>query len=91
MKTAWDLHRKWLEEEDYREAYLEMEPEFAIARTLLAARAKSGLTQAEVARKMHTTQSAVARLESGRSNPSVGLLKRYASAIGSRIRIELIA
>ncbi len=55
---------------------------------LLVARTRAKLTQAQVARRMGTSQSAVARLESGRS-PSLASLRKYAAATGSRVEITL--
>ena len=60
-----------------------MAPEFEIARALIAARARAGLTQAQVAARMGTTPSVVPRLESGRL-PSIRTLERYAKATGAR-------
>jgi transcriptional regulator with XRE-family HTH domain len=59
------------------------------AHTLLAARARSGLTQAEIAARMGTTQSAVARLESGKAKPSLRTLERYAAATGAKLKVTL--
>jgi transcriptional regulator with XRE-family HTH domain len=70
-------------------AYDALGPEFELARELLAARTRAGLTQAEVARRMRTTQSAVARMESGRRAPSLNSLRRYAKATGSRAVVRL--
>ena len=50
----------------------------------------AGLSQTELAEKMGTTQSTVARLESCSYTPSVSTLKRVAEATGSRLRIEFI-
>jgi len=55
------------------------------------ARARSRLTQAQIAERMGTTQSVVARLESGRVKPSLRTLERYAAATGSRLTITLEA
>jgi len=60
-----------------------------LAGELIRARIRSGLTQKQLAEKMGTTQSSVARLESGSTLPSLRSLKKYASATGSRIRIFL--
>ena len=46
-------------------------PEFELARELISARMRAGLTQGEVAARMGTTQSVVARIESGRGTPSM--------------------
>lgn len=56
---------------------------------MAGARARSGLTQAEIAARMGTTQSAVARLESERSLPSLRTLQRFAEAVGARLVVTL--
>jgi transcriptional regulator with XRE-family HTH domain len=75
-----------------RKAYNELQEEFAFLDEVLRARARAGLTQAEVARRVGTTQSAIARLESGagKHSPSVATLQRYARALGFRLEIKLI-
>ena len=65
--------------------------EFDLARELIAARVRAGLTQAEVAARMGTTQSVVARLESGAQMPSVNTLLKFAKATRSRPIIKLLA
>jgi transcriptional regulator with XRE-family HTH domain len=52
---------------------------------LTAARAASGLSQTEVAARMGTSQSALARLESGRTDVRLSTLNRYAAAIDADI------
>lgn len=73
----------------YRAAYEALEPEFALVTALIAARAHAQLTQAELAQRMGTTESAISRLESGRSKPSTRTLERYAAATGHRLDIRL--
>ncbi|MDP3546713.1 MAG: helix-turn-helix transcriptional regulator [Phreatobacter sp.] len=82
------LHEKWLADPAYRAEYDALQDEFALAAVLVEARAHSGLTQEEVARRMGTTQSVVARLESGKSMPSTRTLKKYADATGTRLVIR---
>jgi len=55
------------------------------------AREKAGMTQAQVARRMGTTQSVVARIEGGGSQPNLKTLQRYAEAVGRRIQVKLVA
>lgn len=74
-----------------RDEYHAQAPEFAIARELIAARVRAGLTQAQVAERMQTAQSTVARMESGKSLPSLRSLTRYAEATGSRAVLRLEA
>lgn len=63
MARITEMHKKWLEEPEYRRAYDTLDAEFALARAVIAARNRVGLTQAQLARKMGTTQPVVARLE----------------------------
>jgi transcriptional regulator with XRE-family HTH domain len=51
-------------------------------------RQKADLTQAELARRLGTTQSAVARLESSRSNPRIDTLERALLATGQSLTIR---
>lgn len=73
-----------------KKAYDALEQEFAFLDEVLKARASAGLTQAQVAERIGTTQSAIARLESGAGKPSVATLQRYASALGCRIEIKFV-
>ena len=57
MSNVRDLHKKWSREADYRAAYDKLEPEFELARALIAARVSAGLTQVQLAERMKTTQS----------------------------------
>ena len=68
---AWK--RKMLKDPAFKKEYDALEEEFAIAGELIGARAKAKLSQAQVARRMGTSQSAVARIESG---PSLTSLRR---------------
>ena len=56
----------------------------------ITARAAAGRTQQALAERMGTTQSAVARLEGGRVSPTVETLRRYAKAVGKRLRVEMV-
>lgn len=81
----------WRKDPAFREAYQALEAEFALAAQVIEARARAGLTQAELAQRMGTSQSAVARLESGTARPSVATLEKLAAATGSKLRIALEA
>jgi transcriptional regulator with XRE-family HTH domain len=73
-------------------AYAQLDEEFAFLDEVLKARAAAGLTQAQVAARIGTTQSAIARLESAeaRHSPSIATLQKYAKALGYRVRLRLI-
>ena len=91
MKTisAKEVHEKHMAESPgYREAYEALEDEFALIEAMMDARKRSRLSQAEIASRMGTTESAVSRLESGRVKPSTRTLERYAAATGHRLKIS---
>ncbi len=71
----------------------ELGDEFALLDEFLKARTKQGLTQVQVAEKIGTTQSAVARMESGKGkhSPSLATLAKYAEAIGCRLEVKLVS
>ena len=83
------LFDEWHKDPEYMKEYDALEGEFALASQIIGARARANLTQAELAERMNTSQSAVARLESGRSRPSVTTLEKLAKATGSKLRIIL--
>ena len=82
------MHKKWLKEAKYKKAYDALGEEFVLAGAVMDVRNRAGLTQEELGRKMGTTQPVVARLESGRSCPSMRTLERLAEATGSRLLIS---
>jgi transcriptional regulator with XRE-family HTH domain len=77
---------------DVKNAYDELAEEFAFLDQVLKARTESGLTQAEVAARVGTTQSAIARLESAelKHSPSIATLQKYAKALGYKVEIRLV-
>lgn len=90
MTRFHELHERWLKEDPaYAAEHRAMEPEFALARELIRARTSAGMTQEDVAHRMGTKQTVVARLESGRAKPSTRTLERYAEATGRRLKISL--
>jgi ribosome-binding protein aMBF1 (putative translation factor) len=88
MTRIKDLHKAWMKDPEYRREYDLLEEEFALAAAVAKARRRAGLSQAEIARRMKTTQSTIARLESGRGKPSTRTLNRFAKATGHRLKIS---
>ena len=83
--------KKASKRKEFRKAYDDREEEYRLTREMLAARSKFGLTQEAVAELMGTTKSAVSRLEAvGKHAPSLTTLKKYARAVGCRLKIKLI-
>jgi transcriptional regulator with XRE-family HTH domain len=88
MTKVKDLHKTWMKDAAYREEYDALEEEFTMIAAIAKARRSAGLSQAELAGRMKTTQSTVARLESGRGQPSTRTLLRFAKATGHRLKIS---
>ena len=74
---------------DFRRVSDEFDVEYEVARQMQMARTQAGLTQADLARRMHTTQSVVSRIESG-VNVSIETLARFAEACGSRLQVQMV-
>lgn len=94
MKTHNELIQKWHADKKFKQAYGALEDEFNLFDEMLTARKKSGLTQAQVAKKMNTHVPAIARLEASggknKSSPSISTLKKYANAIGYQLVIKFV-
>lgn len=86
--AADELFARWRKDPAYDEAFEALSEEYAIAAALIAARSHAGLTQVELAERMGTTQSAIARLESGRVRPSTSTLEKVAKATGTRLKVS---
>lgn len=84
-----DLKTDFLKRTDVRAEYEALAEEFSIAEALIRARSEADMTQTDVAEKMHTSQSYVAKMEGGQVSPSIKALQRYAAATGSRLKISL--
>ena len=89
MKTWKTLKRELLKDTEVAREYKKLEPRYQLISQLIEARAKRGLTQQQVAKKIGTKQSAVARLEAGSINPSVDFLEKIAQALGSKLIIQV--
>jgi transcriptional regulator with XRE-family HTH domain len=83
------LKKRWMKEPGFKAGYDALEEEFAIASVLIEARTRANLSQHQLAERMGTSQSTIARLESGASRPNLSTLERIAKATGTRVRITL--
>ena len=92
MLTHKELKNRALERADVKEEYERLDEEFRLLDEFFKARAAAGITQAEVAERIGTTQSAIARLESGKGkhSPSLATLQKYAHALGCRLELRLV-
>ena len=93
MLTHKALKARALNRPEVKAEYDRLEEEFAFLDQFLKARAAAGLTQAEIAERIGTTQSAIARLESGEGKriPSLATLRKYARAVCCRIELRLVS
>lgn len=91
MTKLADLKKQLMEDPAFRAEYEKADTEYALIEALIRARTKARLSQAELARRIGTTQSAIARLEGGNVSPTLTTLKRYAEATGARLQIEIVS
>lgn len=85
----WETHKKQLlKDPKFIKALEETRPEYEIARAIILARIKHKLTQKQLAKKLKTQQSVIARVESAQTTPSLSFLKRFASAFGGSVQIS---
>ena len=89
MKTFSQFKRETLKNKRIRAAYETIDPEFEITIALIKRRLEKGFTQQELAKRVGTKQSAIARLESGTYNPSLNLLKKVTHALNARLKITV--
>lgn len=78
-----------LKDPSFRKAWEEAELEYQIAQAMIAKRLTKRMTQKDLARKTHTTQTVISRIENMSGNPTVSLLKRITQALGLHIRVSL--
>jgi len=90
MTKIAELKERLMKNPEFRAECEKADAEFALVEALVHARMNAKLTQAQLAKKLGTTQSAIARLEGGRISPSVATLRRYAQATGAKLRIDLV-
>lgn len=88
MKSYAAVRKQFLKDKKIRQDYDKIGPEFALAEAIIQKRIEKGLTQAGLARKMKTKQSAISRLESGGYNPSLAFLEKAAKALDARLELS---
>jgi len=88
--THEEVKAELMKDPGFRKAYEALEPEFRLRGALINARQKQGLTQAEIARRAGTTQSAIARFESQATNPTLEFMQRLAAAVGADLEVRFV-
>ncbi len=89
MKTWKNFKKELLQDKKIAREYENLRPRYQLVSQLIEARVKKGITQKELANRIGTKQSAIARLESGVSNPSIAFLEKVTSALGSKLMIQI--
>lgn len=83
------VKKELLKDPEVAKEYKRLEPRYQLISQLIKARRKKGMTQAELAKRIGTRQSAIARVESGNANPSIGFLEKLTEALGTRLIIQV--
>ena len=89
MKTWKTLKKELLKDRLVAQEYKKLEPRYSLISQLIKKRIAKGITQSQLAQKIGTKQSAIARLESGIANPSMAFLEKISHALGSRLVIQI--
>ena len=90
MTSLAELRQVLLTDPEVKAEHDRLGPIFAIVGELIDARYEAGLTQTQIAARMGTTLSVIARLEKARQLPSFDLVARYAAAVGRRVDMHLV-
>lgn len=88
MKSYQAFKKQLLKNSVVQQEYKKLEPEFVLIQALIAKRIECGLTQADLARRIGTKQSAISRLERGDVNPTLGFLKKIAHALHTNLLVS---
>ncbi|MEK7584100.1 MAG: helix-turn-helix transcriptional regulator [Patescibacteria group bacterium] len=89
MRTHAEVKRELLKDPEVRKAYDDLGPQFALIEKIIEKRISEGLTQKELARRIGTKQSAIARFESGTYNPTLGFLRKVARGLDVKLKITV--
>jgi len=87
MKTGKEFHDELMKDPANRKAYDDLELEFAIYEALIRKRIEKKLTQRQFAKKLRIAQSALARFERGRTNPTLKFLQKVTSGLGLKLTV----
>ncbi|KKR45306.1 MAG: Transcriptional regulator, XRE family [Parcubacteria group bacterium GW2011_GWC1_40_13] len=87
MKNFNELKKKLLQDKTVKKAYGDLAPQYALIEMITRKRLKAGLSQETLAQKLGTKQSAIARFESGKTNPTLSFLTNITSALNGKLII----
>lgn len=84
-----DFKRELLKDKKVKSEYDKLAPRYALIRQVLDARIKKNISQKSLAQKMGTKQSAIARFESGNTNPTLSFIERLSRAMKTPLTISV--
>lgn len=85
----WEKHKKrLLKNPEFKKLYEQSRLEYEIAKAVISTRIEKGLTQKQLASKLHTRQSVISRVERANTTPSISFLKRLATALGTTLQVQ---
>jgi ribosome-binding protein aMBF1 (putative translation factor) len=87
-KTWEEFEKELFKKPGFKKALKETELEFQVARAVIEARVKKGMTQADLAKAMKTKQSVISRVENAKTVPSLSFLKRLAHALDVSLQVH---
>ncbi len=88
-EMEWEQYKQTLlKRPGFKEALEKTKLEYQIARELIKVRIEKGLSQADVAKRVKTTQSVISRVENARTTPTLSFLKRIAEALNIELHIH---
>lgn len=90
MNDLHELTDELMKDPEFKKEYDALQPDRDLTMSLVMARKRAGLTQAELSEKTGISQSDISRLENGSRNPTIALLNRIANALNATCRIEFV-
>ena len=90
MITYKEYKNKCLEDSNFKKEYDDLEPEYDIIDAMIKARKEKGITQKQLSELTGISQADISRIENGTRNPSLEMIKRLATGMGMRLKLEFI-
>jgi ribosome-binding protein aMBF1 (putative translation factor) len=87
LEKADNFIKELLKNPEVKKEYDLLAPRYALINKIIEARIKKKITQKELAKRMETKQSAIARFESGDINPTFDFAQRLANALNTKINV----
>jgi DNA-binding XRE family transcriptional regulator len=87
-----DFKQKALADPEVEKEYLELAPAYALRKQLIEIRKNAGLTQEELAKRLHTKKSNISRLENvnSKTSPTLHTIEKYARAVGYKLQLQFV-